>query len=51
MDFLLNAEEKLIRSEFTCLLQIALMTAEGALYDEAYRQAQLFPNYVWFTER
>lgn len=51
LDFLLNAEEKLIRSEFSCLLQIALMTEDGVIYDEAYRQVQRFPSYVWFTER
>lgn len=48
--FLLNAEEKLIRSEFSCLLQIALMTEVGVVYDEAFRQAQRLPSYVWFTE-
>lgn len=48
--FLPNAEEKLIRSEFSCLLQIALMTEVGVVYDEAFRQAQRLPSYVWFTE-
>ncbi|XP_030245901.1 uncharacterized protein LOC108653831 isoform X2 [Drosophila navojoa] len=48
--FLRNSEEKLIRSEFSCLLQIALMTEVGVVYDEAFRQAQRLPSYVWFTE-
>ncbi|KAL7737204.1 hypothetical protein ACLKA6_005392 [Drosophila palustris] len=48
--FLTKAEEKLISSEFTSLLRIALMSEEGPVFNEALRQVQRFPDFVWFTE-
>lgn len=51
LEFLPKVEEKLIRSQYTSLLQIALMSEEAPVYDEALRQAKRFPNYVFFTEQ
>lgn len=48
--FLTKVEEKLISSQYTSLLRIALMSEEGPVYDEALRQVQRFPHFVWFTE-
>ncbi|EDW74440.1 uncharacterized protein Dwil_GK21917 [Drosophila willistoni] len=50
LDFLPRIEENLIRSKHTCLLRQALMAEEGPIYEEANRQIQRFPDYVWFTE-
>jgi len=49
--FLTKVEEKLIGSQYTSLLRIALMSEEGPVYDEALRQVQRFPHFVWFTEQ
>ncbi|KAH8420972.1 hypothetical protein KR222_000289, partial [Zaprionus bogoriensis] len=50
LDFLPKVEEKLIRSECTSLLQLALMSEKGPVSEEALRQAQRFPHNVLFTE-
>ncbi|XP_068146616.1 apoptotic protease-activating factor 1 isoform X2 [Drosophila tropicalis] len=50
LDFLPRIEENLIRSKYTCLLRVAMMAEEGAIYEEANRQIQRFPDYLWFTE-
>ncbi|XP_030384368.1 uncharacterized protein LOC115631675 isoform X2 [Scaptodrosophila lebanonensis] len=50
LDFLPKVEEKLIGCRYTCLLRVALMAEDGAVYEEACRQVQRFPNHVWFTE-
>lgn len=50
LTFLPSIEEMLFRSADTCLLQYALMT-EGPVYEEAVRQASLFPDKMWFSEK
>lgn len=51
LHFLPKVEEKLIKSQFTSLLQIAMMSKEGPVHNESLRQAQRFPNNVFFTEQ
>ncbi|XP_034477804.1 uncharacterized protein LOC117784238 isoform X2 [Drosophila innubila] len=48
--FLTKVEEKLISSKFTSLLQIAVMSGEGPVHEEALHQVQRFPDFVWLTE-
>lgn len=47
-DFLPTIEEAIVKSKDTCLLQYAITTST-AIRREAIKQAQRFPNRVFFT--
>lgn len=47
-DFLPTVEELIIKSMDTCLLQYAI-TTDGFIHQEAIKQAEKFPNRVWFN--
>lgn len=47
MEFLPTIEEFIVKSRNTCLLQYAI-TADKAIREEAIKQAQKFPQRIWF---
>lgn len=48
MEFLPTIEEFIVKSTNTCLLQYAI-TADSPIRVEAIKQAQKFPQRVWFN--